>query len=76
MLDEVCVYSGPGTTKHDDFVDSFSQGTRYFADRWLNAGVMTQIKPDSLEVDVDMGPLGPESSGLDEYGREVVPAYD
>jgi phage terminase large subunit-like protein len=39
MLDELCVYSGPGTTKHDDVVDVFSMSHRYFADHWLEAGV-------------------------------------
>lgn len=60
MLDEVCVYSGPGTTKHDDFVDSFSQGARYFADNYLNTGVNQLVRdatrhddddPDALYVD-------------------------
>ena len=49
MIDEVCVYAGPGTTRHDDFVDSFSQGVRYFADRWLDAGVMAEIRPDGAD---------------------------
>jgi phage terminase large subunit-like protein len=53
MLKEVCVYSGPGTTRHDDFVDSFSQASRYFADRWLNAGVAQRIADDSVTVNVD-----------------------
>jgi hypothetical protein len=55
MLKEVCVYSGPGTTRNDDFVDSCSQAWRYFADRWLNTGVNQQIGEDSLTVNVDMG---------------------
>ena len=72
FLDEVCVFSGPGTTKHDDFVDSFSQGVRYFADRWLNTGVMSEIKPDTVQVegfddDMDM-PVA--------YGEAVRNPYD
>ena len=50
FLDEVCVYSGPGTTPHDDFVDSFSQAMRFYADRWLNAGVGDVVKRDDIEV--------------------------
>jgi phage terminase large subunit-like protein len=53
-LDEVCVYSGPGTVKHDDWVDTTSQAWRYFADRWLNAGVDGVIRPDSQLVNVNI----------------------
>jgi phage terminase large subunit-like protein len=53
-LEEVCVYSGPGTTKHDDYVDTSSQAWRYFADRWLNAGVDGVIRPDSQYVNVNI----------------------
>lgn len=52
LLDEVCVYSGPGTTPHDDWVDSCSQAWRYFADNWLNTGVNEIIKPGGVTVDV------------------------
>jgi phage terminase large subunit-like protein len=54
FLKEVCVYSGPGTTKHDDYVDSFSQGMRFFADRWLDAGVTVPLPENSLSMDVDL----------------------
>ena len=50
FIDEVCVYSGPGTTPHDDFVDSFSQAMRFYADRWLNAGVGEVVKRGEIEV--------------------------
>ena len=52
FLKEVTQYAGPGTTRNDDFVDSFSQAVRYFADRWLTMGVTTKIKDDELEWDV------------------------
>jgi len=39
MLEELCVYSGPGTTPHDDWVDSCSQGWRVFADLFLPNGI-------------------------------------
>jgi phage terminase large subunit-like protein len=42
--DEVCVYSGPGTTRHDDDVDTFSMACRYFADNWLGSGVRGKIR--------------------------------
>jgi phage terminase large subunit-like protein len=54
MLKELCVYSGPGTTKHDEDVDIFSMACRYFADRWLNAGVEGVIKPDTQLVNVNI----------------------
>jgi hypothetical protein len=55
FLKEVTLYAGPGTTRHDDFVDSFSQAVRYFADRWLTAGVTTPVKDGELELSVDLG---------------------
>jgi phage terminase large subunit-like protein len=51
MVDELCSYSGPGTTKHDDHVDVFSMCTRYYADRWLTAGVEGKIKTGQITVD-------------------------
>jgi phage terminase large subunit-like protein len=48
MLDEVCTYSGPGTTKHDDHVDVFSMCARYYADRWLTAGVQGEIRDGKI----------------------------
>lgn len=60
MLDEVCVYSGPGTTKHDDDVDCYSMANRYFADRWLNAGVDGVIKPNTQTVNVNAALVGEE----------------
>jgi hypothetical protein len=71
MLDEVCVFSGPGTTRHDDYVDSFSQAMRYYADRWLNTGVMSEIKPNEVSADVGMD----SDFTHDEYGQEVAAPY-
>jgi hypothetical protein len=73
FLSEVCVYSGPGTTKHDDWVDSFSQGARFFADRWLEGGVGPdqQIRNDSVMVEVDL----PPGVVIDSMGEEVEPPY-
>jgi len=57
FLKEVTQYAGPGTTRNDDFVDSFSQAARYFADRWLTSGVTTksEMKTDTLEMMVELG---------------------
>lgn len=38
-IGEVCIYTGPGSTKHDDFVDTTSQALRYFADNYLGGEV-------------------------------------
>ena len=72
MLDEVCVYSGPGTTRNDDFVDSYSQAVRYFADRWLYLGVTEKIKEDTIEVDIGTNDSVPLRN---EQGREVEAPY-
>lgn len=60
MLDEVCTYSGPGTTKHDDDVDCYSMANRYFADRWLMAGVDGVIKAGGATVNVSSALAGEE----------------
>jgi phage terminase large subunit-like protein len=39
FLGEFCIYNGPGSTKHDDYVDSGSQALRYFADNYLGGEV-------------------------------------
>jgi len=70
FLDEVCVYSGPGTTKHDDYVDSASQVWRFFADRWLEAGVTTPLAEDSVTLDVGFGGITLEAEIMD-----VEPPY-
>lgn len=45
LLSQLCTFSGPGTTKHDDFVDSCTQAWRVFADRYVSGGV-GQVIPD------------------------------
>lgn len=54
MLKEVCTYSGPGTTDHDDDVDCWSMASRYFADNWMTAGVMGLHRPDTQTVHFDI----------------------
>lgn len=60
MLDEVCIYSGPGTTKHDDDVDCFSMAGRFFSDRWLTAGAEGEIRPSSSTVGITGNDSGEE----------------
>jgi phage terminase large subunit-like protein len=80
FLKEVTVYSGPGTTRNDDFVDSFSQAVRYFADRWLTAGVTTgvtgEFKDDSMELEVDLGENQALYDSLHRSDAEVRNPYD
>lgn len=45
LLSQLCVYSGPGTTKHDDYVDTTTQAWRVFADRFVTGGV-NEVLPD------------------------------
>ena len=38
MVQQVCAYNGPGSTKHDDYVDSTTQALRLCMDKgWLDA---------------------------------------
>ncbi len=54
MLEELCAYSGPGTTEHDDDVDCFSMSARYFADHYMAAGVEGRHANDSQTVNFDV----------------------
>lgn len=67
-VEEVCTYSGPGTTKHDDDVDTFSMACTYFADNWLGSGVDGRIEPGSETVMVPE-----ELAGIP---GEDYPSYD
>lgn len=48
FLAQVCTYAGEGTTEHDDYVDTFSQAMRYFADRGMSS--FTSYKPEPREI--------------------------
>lgn len=43
LMSQVCSYSGPGSTEHDDHVDTTSQFLRYFASY---SGVAVSVKPE------------------------------
>ncbi len=45
LLEQLCAFSGPGTTKHDDFVDSTTQALRVMMDK----GLVTIVRPPSGE---------------------------
>jgi hypothetical protein len=53
-LAEVCTYSGPGTTEHDDDVDCWSMASRFFADNWMTAGYEGMHVADSQKVHFNM----------------------
>ncbi len=42
MLAQLCAYTGPGSTKHDDYVDVVTQAVRLAIDK----GLVTVLKPD------------------------------
>lgn len=44
LLQQICSFAGEGSIKHDDFVDSFSQALRFFADK----GFLSNAPADSL----------------------------
>ena len=39
LIEQLCSYSGPGTTKHDDFVDTVSQAFRVLLDKTIMSAV-------------------------------------
>jgi phage terminase large subunit-like protein len=41
---QVCQYTGPGSTIHDDYVDSLSQFLRWFADNYLPGSAADKIR--------------------------------
>lgn len=45
FIPQVCTFHGPGTTDHDEYVDTFSQGLKYFMDKFI----LTFVASDSEE---------------------------
>ena len=60
LLKQVCTFSGPGTTPHDDLLDTATQGWRVFADRFVADGVTKRIGADSATIDVHLPENRPE----------------
>jgi phage terminase large subunit-like protein len=50
LVEQVCTYSGPGTTPHDDHVDTTSQAWRVFADMFVSQGVDKLIPRDGFNT--------------------------
>ncbi|MFZ5783993.1 MAG: terminase large subunit domain-containing protein [Pseudomonadota bacterium] len=65
FLDEVCVYSGPKTTPHDDILDSVTQAWRYFADRWMTRADATSDDPAPVSAVIAPQPGDREYSSED-----------
>lgn len=74
LLDEVCSYSGPGTTQHDDYVDSCSQAWRLFADKFISVGVDGVIKPGTVTVDAP-GLVGADQPEWIEADGDRIPGH-
>lgn len=55
FLAQLCSYAGPETTDHDDYVDAFSQGLRYIADRYR-----LRVSPVKKDPDEDKADLAPK----------------
>lgn len=73
--EEVCVYSGPGTTRHDDDVDAFSMAASYFADNWLTAGVEGKITPGSESIMVSEELAGVQGEDFPHYEDDILENY-
>ena len=63
LTDQLCVYSGPGTTPHDDHVDTCSQAWRVFADNFVSGGV-DQTLPDENVVKAQPIPETPNGPAM------------
>lgn len=68
LTDQLCSYSGPGTTKHDDFVDTCSQCWRLFADKFVSEGLEAKI-PDGT---VPSLPATPGADSVDPYAPRIL----
>lgn len=71
MLKQLCTYSGPGTTPHDDWIDSCSQAWRVFGDRFVSEGVMRRIDDNDPNARISVPVNNPEF----EYSYDVESGY-
>lgn len=67
MLKQLCTYSGPGTTPHDDWIDSCSQAWRVFGDKFVSDGVNKLID----DRDANAMPVIPTNDPEFEYNYDV-----
>lgn len=49
-LTEICSFHGPGTTDHDDYVDSLTQGLRYFMHKFIADFIGEGTEEDRLAI--------------------------
>jgi predicted phage terminase large subunit-like protein len=70
VLKQLCVYSGPGTTPHDDWVDSCSQAWRVFSDRFVADGVFHKLGKANDDGTIIPSPV-PMSSPEFEYQYDI-----
>jgi hypothetical protein len=47
MLAQLCAFTGPGSVKHDDYVDAMSQCVRLAIDK----GLVSVVKAKPVEID-------------------------
>jgi hypothetical protein len=66
LTDQLCVYSGPGTTPHDDHVDTCSQAWRLFMDMFVSQGVDKKVEDMSLPQTQAIPPADPRTLVEDE----------
>lgn len=67
LLKQLCTYSGPGTTPHDDWIDSTSQAWRVFGDKFVSDGVSKKLNMD----DPQAGMAVPENNPEFEYRFDI-----
>jgi len=61
LVDQVCTYSGPGTTPHDDHVDTTTQAWRVFGDMFVSEGLDKKIPDTSQPQPQGVPPADPTS---------------
>ena len=68
FLAQVCAYNGPGSTKHDDFVDVLSQSLRLCMDkRLVEVSSLTEIEKVQKEREQDWEPQAPPKKYSNPY---------
>lgn len=71
LLKQLCIYAGPGTVKHDDFVDSTSQAWRVFSDNFMADG-SSALLPENPKTGTFGHDLGMPSTVTPSYGRDDI----
>lgn len=80
MLKQLCSYSGPGTTPHDDWIDSTTQVLRVFGDKFVPDGLNRDAEERDAPLAVPMNNAEFEYSYDIESGhaapQRVISPYD